>query len=120
MEASAAAVKATASTAMKTATATAMKAAATATMETAATAVTAASVLSECGICCECKTDESSKCDQRSAKTECAHNLYLPPRTWESTFERRAYCGKDGALLYEILPPCPRLRGFQTKSMVVL
>jgi hypothetical protein len=63
-----------------------MKTAATSTMETAASAVrtasasavTATSVLSECGICCECKADESSKCDERSAKTECAHNLYLP------------------------------------------
>jgi hypothetical protein len=44
------------------------------TMETAAAA---AAVLSECGIWQECKTDDSSKCDERSAKTECAHNLYL-------------------------------------------
>ncbi len=71
MEASTAAVKTAASTAMETAAAAAVRTA-------SAAAVTAASVLSECRICCECKTDESSKCDERSAKTECAHNLYLP------------------------------------------
>jgi hypothetical protein len=65
-----------ASAAVKTASATAMKPAASAPMKTAASTVTAAAVLSECWICCECKTDESSKCDERS--TECGHNLYLP------------------------------------------
>jgi hypothetical protein len=79
MEASAAAVKTAASTAMETAAATATETAAATTMRTAAStsAVTAAAVLSECGIYCECKADESSKCDERSAKTECGHNLYL-------------------------------------------
>jgi hypothetical protein len=43
-----------------------------------AAAVTASPVLCECGICQECKTDNRSKCDERSAKTDCAHNLYLP------------------------------------------
>ena len=70
MEASAAAVKTAASTAMETAAAAAVRTA-------SASAVTAASVLSECWICCECEADKSSKCDERSAKTECAHNLYL-------------------------------------------
>ena len=104
------------------ASATAMKTAASSTIETAASAmrtaasasaaaVTAASVLSECGICCECKADDSSKCDERSAKTEGAHSLYLPSRTWERTFERLACWEKDGPLLYEILPLGTRLRG---------
>jgi hypothetical protein len=74
-----------------------MKTAARATMKTAtamktaasAAAVTAAAVLSERWICCECKTDDSSKCDERSAKTECAHNLYLP-RAWD-TLDRGPY-----------------------------
>jgi hypothetical protein len=70
MEASASAVKTASATAMKTA---------ASTMGTAAsTTVTAASLLSECWIWQECKTDDSSKRDERSAKTECAHNLYLP------------------------------------------
>jgi hypothetical protein len=64
-----------------------MKTAATSTMETAASAmrtassasaVTAATVLGEYRIWRECETDDSSKCDERYAKTECAHNLYLP------------------------------------------
>jgi len=79
MEATAAAMKTGAST-METTASTTMETTASTTVETAATAsaVTAASVLSECWIWQECKTDESSKCDERSAKTECAHNLYLP------------------------------------------
>jgi hypothetical protein len=66
---------------MKTASASTMKTASAATMKTAsapAAAMTAPPVLSECGICQECKTDDRSKCDERSAKTDCAHNLYLP------------------------------------------
>jgi hypothetical protein len=67
----------TSAAAMKTASAT-VKTAAASTMETAAAAaVTAAAVLSKRWIWRECKTDESSKCDERSAKTECAHNQYL-------------------------------------------
>jgi hypothetical protein len=65
---------------MKTASASTMKTASASTMKTAsapAAAVTASRVLSECGICQECKTDDRSKCDERSAKTKCAHNLYL-------------------------------------------
>jgi hypothetical protein len=79
METSAAAVKTSACTAMETAATSTMETAAAAAVRTAsASAVTAASMLSECGICCECKADESSKCDERCAKTECAHNQYLP------------------------------------------
>jgi len=60
---------------MKTASpASTMKTASASTMKTAP----APAVLSECGICQECKTDDRSKCDERSAKTDCAHNLYLP------------------------------------------
>ena len=68
---SAATMEASAAT-MKTASAPTMK-----TASAPAAAVTASPVLSECGICQECKTDDRSKCDERSAKTECAHVLYL-------------------------------------------
>jgi hypothetical protein len=54
-----------------------METAAAAVRAASASAVTAASVLSERWICCECETDDSRKCDEKSAKTECAHNLYL-------------------------------------------
>src|SRR4029077_7667262 len=77
---SAVTMEASAST-MKTASAATMTTAPAATMKTAssaAAAVTAPPMLSECGICQECKTDDRSKCDERSAKTDCAHNLYLP------------------------------------------
>jgi hypothetical protein len=59
--------------------ATAMEAPATsAAMGTAATAVAAATVLSECCIWRESETDENSKYDEGFAKTESAHNPYLP------------------------------------------
>jgi hypothetical protein len=40
--------------------------------------------------------------------------IYTSPRTWERAFER-AYCEKDGALLYEILLLGTRLRGCYVK-----
>jgi hypothetical protein len=73
-----AAMKAAPASAVKTASAAAVKTASTSTVKTTAAAVTAASVLSECWIWKERKTDDCRKCDERCAKTECAHNLYLP------------------------------------------
>jgi len=61
----------------------------TATTTTAVTAATAATVLSECCNWRESKTDENSKCNEGSEKTESAHNLYL--RSKQRAFERGAY-----------------------------
>jgi putative flippase GtrA len=74
MEASATALKTSA--AIRT-TPAAVKTAASTARTATATGVTAAFVLSEGWNWQECKTDDSRKCDERSAKTECAHNLYL-------------------------------------------
>jgi hypothetical protein len=79
-----------------------------------AAAVTASPVLSECGICQECKTDDRSKCDERSAKTECAHNLYLPLEL-ESAFSREPIVKRTAPLLHQILLLGTRLRGCYVK-----
>jgi hypothetical protein len=45
---------------------------------TTAAVTTTATVLGERKTWCESETEKSSKCDERTTKTESVHNLYLP------------------------------------------
>ena len=55
------------------------------------TTVTAATVLSECWIWRDRKTDESSQCEEGSKKIKAAHNPYLPSNAGEQ-FRARSLC----------------------------